>query len=92
MLWVNAVVPACIAGLRSLRGDVLLTYHALDGVLPVGCHTHEGVYTAAQRSLFELKWRHPTHDGTTADALYHQYPLTMDPGWATLERMILNMF
>eukprot|EP00040_Diaphanoeca_grandis_P006684 m.38317 g.38317 ORF g.38317 m.38317 type:complete len:436 (+) comp17886_c0_seq1:211-1518(+) len=76
--------------LRKVKGTVIVTYHPLDGVLPVGCQTHEGVFKPVpqqQQHLIKLTKVFPGNP-TKADPLYHQYMIHNDPAWESIARQI----
>lgn len=74
--------------LDSVQGNVLLTHHPKDGVLAVGCQSHQGSFKSADVVQLTTEFRYCPG----VSPLYHQFPITSDPKWATIARKIKAMF
>ena len=75
----------------QIRSPVLLTYHALDGILKVGCQSHEGSIKNADSDTVRLTQAFGRVQATVSP-YYHQYFLMEDPQWPTILAKLKRLF
>lgn len=76
------------AALHAVKGKVLLTHHPKDGVLTVGCQSHQGSFKSADVVQLTTEFR----SDAGVSPLYHQFPVTSDPRWPTISQKIKALF